>query len=86
MTRLGSYAALDPASGHLRVVLINKSPDHDEPVHVDLGGFRTAASGRRFEYSGANEDKITERLVTVEGGSIDVVLPASSVTLFDLAP
>lgn len=86
VTRLGSYAALDRASGHLRVVLINKSPDRNETVHVDLGGYRGAAEGRRFEYSGANADQITNGPVTVVRGGVDVVLPASSITLIDLAP
>ena len=85
VARLGSYAALDPVSGHLRVMLIGKQTRGDQPVHVDLGGLRPGRTASRYTYAGA-PDGIEHSTVEVAAGGFDLVVPASSITLVDLSP
>ena len=82
---VSSYAALDPASKHLKVVLINKDPAKAMDLHIDLGSFK-AGSGSLFRYSSANASAIERGSLTTVGQGVDLSLPAYSITLLDLAP
>ena len=83
--QVASYAALDPLDGHLRVMLINKQPDDDLDVRVDLGAWE-AASGTQYRYSEVSSDAIVPSDVAITGSAIDLLLPAYSITLLDLVP
>jgi hypothetical protein len=82
---VASYAALDPVSGHVKVMLVNKDPDKDLDVHVDLGSF-TASSGTVHRYSSDDATSVTHEAVTPAGRGVDLTLRAYSITLLDLAP
>lgn len=85
LARVGSYAAIDPQDGHLKIVLINKDPDRDLTTRVDLGDWRAGPVGAQYRYSGADPTVIVNESIEV---SSDVVLelPRYSITLLDLAP
>ncbi len=80
--RIGSYAALDDASGVLRVMLVNRDPDATISVALDVAGFSPAADVARYVYGPANPQQIVADQVPV-GSAIS--LPASSITVLELA-
>jgi hypothetical protein len=82
---IGSYASLDPATGHLKVMLINKDPAKTADLHVDLGSF-SASSASLYRYSTADATAIGHETVTPAGHGVDVSLPAYSISLLDLVP
>jgi hypothetical protein len=82
-SRVGSYAALDPDTGVLRVMLVNKDPDAAVTTRLDLTGFAPAAEARRFTYGPADLSGIVSDTV---GAADALTLPASSITLVELEP
>jgi hypothetical protein len=64
-------------------MLINKQPDTDTDVRLDLSGF-AAASGTLYRYSEADPHTIVSDEVDAAAGSLTVSLPAYSITLVDL--
>jgi len=83
--RVASYAAIDPTDGKLRLMLINKQPDEDVDVRVDLGAW-DAASAKQFRYSEDTADAIVPSDLAIAGSGVDVELPAYSITLLELTP
>jgi len=81
--RIGSYAALDPTSHVLRVMLVNRDPGEDLTVGLDVQGFTAADQAHRYLYSPAALDRIVSDTVT---GGAQVVLPASSIAVLELEP
>jgi hypothetical protein len=81
---LASFAALDPDSGHLKVMLINKQLDQNLTVRLELTGF-AATTGTLWRYSSAEPNEIV-REDTGSGSTLEVRLPAYSITLVDLSP
>jgi hypothetical protein len=80
--RVGSYAAVDEATGTLRVVLVNRTAD-EQTVAVETPGFRAAVQASRYRYGSENPTSITTDVVSSRGA---VRLPASSITLLELEP
>jgi len=83
--RVASYAAIDPTDGKLRLMLMNKQPDEDVDVRVDLGAW-DAASAKQFRYSEDTADAIVPSDLAIAGSGVDVELPAYSITLLELTP
>jgi hypothetical protein len=81
--RIGAYAALDPSTGVLRVMLVNRDPDGDHAVSLQLNGFDAAAQATRYTYGASDVTRIVPG--TVDPGS-PIELPASSITVLELAP
>jgi hypothetical protein len=81
LVRVGSYAAVDSASGVVRVMLVNRDPD--DPITVGLAGqgFDPTAAVKRFTYSPADLSRIVDD--EVPGGAA-ITLPASSITVVEL--
>ena len=81
--RVSSYAALDEATGVLRVMLVNKDPDDAITTRLDLTGFEPVAEARRFTYGPGDLTGIVADTV----GATDVLtLGASTITLVELEP
>jgi hypothetical protein len=78
---VGAYAALD--QGTLRVMLVNRSPDEAIDVGLDLKGFTATADAARYVYSPAALDRIVADTAAVDA---PLTLPASSITVLELAP
>lgn len=76
---VSAFAALDDATGTIRIMLINKQPDR--PIDVGLTGV-PGTTARRYTYSGAD-------LETIVPGEADVTtpieLPPSSITLLEIS-
>ena len=66
---IASYAAVDPTTGHLKVMLINKDPDKDADLNVALGSF-AASGGTLYRYSSADAGAIAHEPFTASGGSV----------------
>jgi hypothetical protein len=81
---LGSYAALDSATGDLHVMLVNKQVDGEIEAQLDLNGFVPVDSARLYRYDAANPEEITETTIDVEAGDFSITLPPYSITLLIL--
>jgi hypothetical protein len=75
---VSSYAAVDAASGLLRVMLINRDPDEQHLVDLAAPGVPSAAQAERYVYSPADLTQIVRDTVTAPGA---ITLPASSITV-----
>lgn len=85
LERVGAYAALDREGRLLRLMLINKDPDEQHDVAVGLAGAAAEPGGRMFRYSSATPGRIVAEPSDADGSSFTVELPASSITLLELA-
>jgi hypothetical protein len=83
---LSSFAALDPGTGHLKVMLVNQDPQKVVPAVVDTTGFSAAAGGTLYRYSSAQPTAIASEGISASGGSVLVSLPPYSITMLDLPP
>ena len=81
--RIGAYGALDPASQVLRVMFVNRDPDEQVSVGLDVLGSTAGDQVSRYSYSPATPDRIVSD--TVAGGA-PIALPASSITVLELEP
>ena len=66
----------------IRVMLINKEPDTDMTVALDVGEL-DGSIATSFTFSPADSGRIVEDTVDVSG---PVTLPASSITVLELTP
>jgi Glycoside hydrolase family 44 len=82
-TGIGSYAALDPDSGVLRVMLVNRDPEKATTVALDTKGFTAAGPVKRYTYGPGDLSRIVADEVPA-GHAIP--LAASSITVLELAP
>jgi hypothetical protein len=82
---LGSYAALDSASGDLHVMLVNKQVD-EIFAKIDLGGFTPGESATMYHYDETHPEGISESTIDVAAGDFSVNLPAYSITLLVIKP
>lgn len=83
---VSTYGAIDPSTGTLRIMLINKSSSATDPVRVALRNFNPNRTVAMFRYS-------DEKPLEIVTGALDsrsliggVALPPSSITLLELAP
>jgi hypothetical protein len=80
---IGAYAAVDPASGLLRVMLVNRDPDSGHAVSLQPSGFHAAPEARRFTYAPSDLTKIVAGTASTAD---PIELPASSITVIELLP
>ena len=80
---VSSYAALDEATGVLRVMLVNQDPEDAITTRLDLTGFEPAAEARRFTYG---PDDLTGIVAGTVGASDVLTLGPSTITLVELEP
>jgi hypothetical protein len=80
---IGAYAAVDPGSGLLRVMMVNRDPAKSHAMSLQLGGFRAAPQATRYTYAPADRTRIVAGAAAL-GAPIE--LPASSITVLDLSP
>ena len=80
---IGVYAAVDPTSGMLRVMLVNRDrePEHVVSLHVD--GFDVAAEATRYTYGSSD---LTRIVVGSAATDVPIELAASSITVLELRP
>lgn len=81
--RVSSYAAIDEATGVLRVMLVNKDPEDAVTTRLDITGFESAGDARRFTYGPADLTGILADTVDASGV---LTLDASTITLVELEP
>jgi hypothetical protein len=83
---IASYAALDSKTGALHLMLINKIPDKNLPVQISLNGFSPGKNGQRYFYSEDRALEIRRSVFEVTPESLNMELPAYSITLLVLEP
>jgi Glycoside hydrolase family 44 len=79
--QISAYAALDDTVGRLRVMLINKDPENDLDVPLEIDGFDPLSTIHEFTYSPAEPSRI---VADVHEGPPVFTLPASSITVLEL--
>ncbi len=78
---VSAYASLDTSTGQVKVMLINKSPDHEVPVRLTLKGFPRSTVDL-FQYSAAHLGGIQQLpRVEVQGDTLEHRLPPYSMTM-----
>lgn len=83
--RLASYAAIDRENGLLRVMLINKVPDRGVTVPVSIDGAGLQTTANLYRYADARPTEIVHEELIAGADSFTLELPASSITLVELA-
>jgi hypothetical protein len=83
---VGSYAALDSATGNLHLLLINKEPEEAITLQVRLTGFTAQPEASQYRYDQTNLDEIVTSEVTAGPHWFDATLPPYSITLLILEP
>ena len=79
------FAATDPSSGRLVLIALNFEADRSAATRVSLAACGAMKFSRAFQYSPATADlKRIEVNPAINDGSLEVVLPASSMTVLEL--
>ncbi len=73
-TSVGAHAALNPETGDLHLMLINKNPDRAQNVAIDLQNFSARQDASLFYYDGSSTGIGYQPLVTYED-TVQLVLP-----------
>ena len=74
------FAAVDPESGALRLMFVNKLPDQPVTVDLTVHGFTASGDARRFTYGPADLASIVADTVTL-GSELEV--PAESIVVIE---
>ena len=82
--KVASYASLDSKTGKLMLMLINKDPDNEAQIKLNIKGFTPSGKGDLYRYSQAQIKAITHDALTFSDGNM--VLPAYSISLVILEP
>lgn len=77
-----AYAALDSSSGNLTLMLINKDPENDQAVTLDLGNLATSGAATLYQYGEQTNGIAIEPFDLAAGNTLS--LPSYSITLFVL--
>jgi hypothetical protein len=80
-----AYASVDRASGQMKVMLINKNPERELSLGLDVVNFGGERPAMLYQYSGADLTRIVPTDATLRPGT-PLVLPPSSITLVVIAP
>ncbi len=80
---LGAFAAYDPSTKMLRLMLINKLPDTPIDLALDIRSIDPAATGRVFRYGPDDLAAITEHEMSL-GDNPSIELPPYSITLVEV--
>jgi hypothetical protein len=83
--RVGAYAAVDDARGLLRVMLLNKSPDHAISVPLSVDGAALDGPVSRYQYSADDPTTIVHDAPTADRDTLVLELPSYSITVVELA-
>ncbi len=79
--RLSTYAAVSADGGALRVMLLNKDPDHPATVRIDPESF-VSSTGVVYRYDGSTEIRKSD--LPIGAGGVEVTLPPYSINLIEL--
>jgi hypothetical protein len=82
---VGSYAALDSATGNLHLMLINKHPGQMMTTQVELGDFAAKPSATQYRYDSSNHREIVTSTVPISD-KFAIELPPYSITLLVVEP
>ena len=78
---VGAYAAVDPTSGMLRVMIVNRDPGESRTLSLDLGTFKAAGQATRYVYSPSDLTRIVADTAALDA---PIELPPSSITLLEV--
>ena len=82
---VSSYAAVDSDSGDLHIILINKQPETDADIVLQLDNFDLSGEGQLYRYDQTALEQIQVESFAA-GSRMDLTLPAYSITLLVLQP
>jgi hypothetical protein len=77
---VSSYASLDSKTGKLHLILINKVPQENISLNVDLGQYRAKRFAEQYQYSSANLMAIQKETLDIGSNNFDIELPPYSIT------
>jgi hypothetical protein len=83
--RISGYAAVDQREGLVRVMLLNKSPEHAVTVPLRIDGAVLGGAVNRYRYSEAAPTEIVHDALSAAGNRLPVELPAYSITVLELS-
>jgi hypothetical protein len=78
--QISAYASLNNASDRLTLLLVNKDPNNDMAVSLDIKNFHQNGAATLYRYSAANSDRIVSAPLAL-GQQNTVTLPAYSISL-----
>lgn len=81
---VSSYASRDSATGDVLIIAVNKTTDRALPTTIELDAPRTGRA-RIFRYAPGDAAITDAGTLDVNGASIHVELPASSISLLELS-
>jgi hypothetical protein len=81
--RLSTYAAVSADGRTLKVMLLNKDPEHAATVELDTGSF-VASAGATYRYSGSAPTEIVRSELPTGASGADVTLAPYSINLIEL--
>jgi hypothetical protein len=80
--KVSCFGSLDSKTGLPAVMLINKSPDEDQEVTLQINGAKNLRAAQVYQYSGIDLKRIVPMPdIALQNGRARVTLPAYSVTL-----
>ena len=80
---VSSFAAVDSQTGELHIMLINKQPETDAEIVVQLDNFVPNNEGKLYRYDSTDLNQIQSETVSLDS-TMDFSLPAYSITLLVL--
>lgn len=83
--RMGSFATVEPRTGELKVLLLNKQPDDELKVQLDFGDFKPARDARLHRYSMDDPSAIMAEDIVLDDAAPVLSLPPYSINLLVLA-
>ena len=85
-TKVATFAARDPKTGRLHLILLNAQPDASQSVRIQTARPLPQQSANVYELSAHTNNRLAAQpsLSITGDGYIDVVLPPYSATLIDL--
>jgi hypothetical protein len=81
---VGSYAALDSATGNLHLMLINKLPREEATVSISLNNFTSDSRATLYRYEEAESENIVESQISIDPDALEIILPPYSISLLVL--
>jgi hypothetical protein len=78
--QVSAYAGLNNAKNRLTLMLVNKDPNNDMTVNLDIKNFDHAGAATLYRYSAANSGGIVSMPLALENQGA-VTLPAYSISL-----
>jgi hypothetical protein len=82
---LASYAAIDNQAGQMKIMMINKNPNQQVDLNLQVVGYTVEPSAFLYRYSNEQPDKIVKHNLSIPADSIPLTLPAYSISLIVLS-